>query len=84
MEPLHLAAGVSKKSMLEGVLTALGIPNQFALFSLPQDKKTKFAVSFPALKIDSGRGQFYLIEFDMDNDIYELFNDYWKLNILRY
>ena len=84
MEPLHLAPGASKKSMLEGILTALGIPNQFALFSLPQEKNAKFTVSFPALKIDSARGQFYLIEFDMGNDIYELFNDYWKLNILRY
>ena len=71
--------------MLEGVLVPLGIPYQFALFSLPeQGAKTRFAVSFVALKIFGDKGQFYLIDFDLDRELYELLADYWKLRIVLY
>ena len=85
MDPFYLAGGMSKKNMLEGVLVPLGIPYQFALFSLPeQGAKTRFAVSFFALKIFSDKGQFYLIDFDLDRELYGLLADYWKLRIVRY
>ena len=85
MDPFYLAGGMSKKNMLEGVLVPLGIPYQFALFSLPeQGAKARFAVSFFALKIFSDKGQFYLIDFDLDRELYGLLADYWKLRIVRY
>ena len=85
MEPLYLTPGLSKKSLLESVLPKLGISCQFALFSLPAgNTKSKFAVTFSALKIESDKGPWYLIDFDINQDIYELLSDYWKLNLLRY
>lgn len=85
MDTFYLAGGMSRKNMLEGVLVPLGIPYQFALFSLPeQGANTRFAVSFFALKIASDKGQFYLIDFDLDMELYELLVDYWKLGIVRY
>ncbi|HLE18575.1 MAG TPA: LysM peptidoglycan-binding domain-containing protein, partial [Syntrophales bacterium] len=85
MDPFYLAGGMSKKNMLEGVLVLLGIPYQFALFSLSeQGANTRFAVSFFALKIFSDKGQFYLIDFDLDRELYGLLADYWKLRIVRY
>ncbi len=85
MEPLYLDQGLSKKSLLAGVLSPLDVPSQFALFSVPESRrKDKFALTFPALKIDSGQGPVYLIEFDMAEDIYEFLADNWKLGIIRY
>ena len=85
MDPFYLAGGMSRKNMLEGVLVPLGIPYQFASFSLPaQETNTRFTVSFFALKIISDKGQFYLIDFDLDRELYGLLADYWKLRIVRY
>jgi len=85
MEPLYLAQGLSKKSLLAGILAPLNVPCQFALFSVPESRrKDKFALTFPALKIDSGKGPFYMIEFDMAEDVYEFLADNWKLGIIRY
>ena len=85
MDPFYLAGGMSRKNMLEGVLVPLGIPYQFASFSLPaQETNTRFTVSFFALKIISDKGQFYLIDFDLDRELYELLADYGKLRIVRY
>ncbi len=85
MEPCYLAPGMSKKSLLENVLPALGMPVQFAFFSLPgEEKKAKFAVSFAALKVGQGEGAFYWLDFDVDRDSYELLTGYGKLQLVRY
>ncbi|HLA26348.1 MAG TPA: LysM peptidoglycan-binding domain-containing protein [Syntrophales bacterium] len=84
-DTFYLAGGMSRKNMLEGVLVPLGIPYQFALFSMPeQGANSRFAVSFFALKIASDKGQFYLIDFDPGAELFELLVDYWKLGIVRY
>lgn len=84
MEPFYQGPA-SKKNLLEGLLTALAIPHQFALYSLPAaEEKAGFRVYFPALKIEREKGTTYLIDFDMDREIYELLADYGRLNIVRY
>lgn len=77
--------GATKLSMLEGVLAALEIPYQFALFSLPPPpEKTRINVSFSALKIDGEKGPSYLIDYDLDREIYEFLTVQRKLNLMRY
>jgi len=83
--PFYLAPGATKISMLEGVLTALAIPSQFAVFSLPPlQEKSRVHVSFAALKIAGERSSSYLVDYDMDKQIYELLAVHWKLNIIGY
>ena len=85
MEPFYLAGGGSRKSLLEGVLSALDIPCRFAFFSIPEPgEKSRVAVSFSALKVETGQGEFYLVDFEIGREAYALLADNWKLNVIRY
>ncbi|MDP2267548.1 MAG: hypothetical protein Q8K46_00105, partial [Deltaproteobacteria bacterium] len=85
MTLFYLAPGATKISVLGGVLDALGLPYQFALFSWPPPpEKTRVRVSFSALKIEREKGPSYLIDYGMDREIYEFLAVHWKLNMLRY
>ena len=79
------APGATKISILQGVLAALDIPSQFAIFSLPPpQEKTRVNVSFPALQIVGEKGSTYLIDYEIGKEIYELLTGHWKLNMMRY
>lgn len=84
MEPFYLTPA-PKKNLLEGLLTALDIPHQFALYALPAEaEKSAFRLFFPALKMQGAKETSYLIDFDMNHEVYELLADYGRLKIVRY
>ena len=85
MVPFAPTPGATRVSMLEGVLAVLGIPYQFALFSLPPpQEKSMVRVSFSALKIDGEKGLTYFVDYDLDREIYEFLTVQRKLNMIRY
>ncbi|MGZ3592523.1 MAG: LysM peptidoglycan-binding domain-containing protein [Syntrophales bacterium] len=86
-EIVTLDDGEAKKTVIEKVLRAAGIPFSFASFSFSVPEKTNKpagTISFPAFKITRDKGDFYLIDFDMDRDIYGLLNNKWGVNIVKY
>ncbi len=84
MEPFYLSPA-PKRNLLESLLTALEIPHQFALYALPAEaEKSGFRVFFPALKMEGAKETSYLIDFDMNHEVYELLADHGRLKIVRY
>jgi len=86
-ETVSIDAGETKKSVIEKILKAANIPFSFASFSFSVPEKTDKpagTISFPAFKITRDKGDFYLIDFDIDRDIYGLLNNKWEVNIVRY
>ena len=86
-ETISLDAGETKKSVIEKVLKAANTPFSFVSFSFSVPEKTDKpagTISFPAFKITREKGDFYLVDFDIDRDIYGLLNNKWEVNIVRY
>jgi LysM repeat protein len=86
-EIVTLDGGETKKTVIETVLRAANIPFSFASFSFSIPEKTDKpagTISFPAFKITRDKGDFYLVDFDIDRDIYGLLNNKWEVNIVRY
>ena len=86
-ETVTLDGGETKKPVIEKVLKAANIPFSFASFSFSIPEKTDKpagTISFPAFKITRDKGVFYLIDFDIDRDLYGLLNNKWEVNIVRY
>ena len=83
--PFAPTPGATRVSMLEGVLAVLGMPYQFAFFSLPPPQEESMArVSFSALKVDGEKGPTYFIDYDLGREIYEFLTVQRKLNMIRY
>jgi len=77
----------TRKSVISKVLQSINIPFSFNSFAFPVPAKTNYpkgVINFPAFKIDREKGQFYLIDFEMDRDIYGLLHDRWGVNIVKY
>jgi LysM repeat protein len=86
-ETIILEGGETKRVVIEKALQAANIPFAFASFSFSVPEKTdkpSGTVSFPAFKITQDKGDFYLIDFDMDSEIYGLLNNKLGVNIIRY
>jgi hypothetical protein len=86
-EIIFLEEGETRKAVIEKVLQAMSIPFSFNSFSFSIPEKTnnpKGTISFPAFKIARDKGYFYLIDFDVDRDIYGLLNDRWEVNVVKY
>jgi hypothetical protein len=77
----------TRKSVISKVLQSIKIPFSFNTFTFALPDKTNYpkgVINFPAFKIDRDTGQFYLIDFEMDRDIYSLLHDRWGVNIVKY
>jgi len=55
------------------------------VYSMPeQGDRVRGIINFPALRVEREPKPLYLIDFDMDRDIYGLLHNRWEVNVLRY
>lgn len=77
----------SNRTVVEKTLQALNISFDFNryTYSLPEGgEHARGVISFPALRIERETKPLYLVEFDMDRNIYGLLHNRWEVNVLRY
>jgi hypothetical protein len=79
--------GESRKTVIEKALSAVNTPFSFGNFSFSIPEKTAYprcAINFSAFKITQDKENLYLIDFDMDREIYGLLNGRWEVKAVRY
>jgi LysM repeat protein len=82
-----LEEGASRKYVIEKTIQAMNISYSLDrfLFSEPEKvDKPRVAIIIPAFNIARDKGYLYLIDFDMDRDIYRLLHNKWGVNVIRY
>jgi len=86
-EVVLIAADESNRTIIEKTLRALNIPFSFnrPVYSLSeQGDRVRGIINFPALRVEREPKPLYLIDFDMDRDIYWLLHNRWEVNVLKY
>jgi hypothetical protein len=87
VETVLLADGDSRRAVLEKMLAAIGVSFSSDVFSFPLPQsidKPRGAVLFPAIRVAVGASVRYLIDFDMDQDIYSWLHQQWDIRLIRY
>ena len=83
----YLSEEEGKRKTIESVLSALGssFVSDICRFSFSAaGGQNVCEISFRALKIESGGKPLYLVEDEMDSDIYGLLNGKWEVELIRY
>ncbi|TFG37633.1 MAG: hypothetical protein E4H39_01820 [Syntrophobacterales bacterium] len=84
---VYLSEEEGKRKTIERVLHATGCSFGFDTYKFPFSEKggrTMGDISFPALKIENGDNTVYLIDYEMDSDIYGLLYGKWEVKLLNY
>jgi hypothetical protein len=86
MEIVLLDRNESAKSIIEKTLTAVALPFSFQeyFFPFPNENQAKALISFSAFKVQRNGTPVYLIDFDMDHDLYKLIFKQWKVSLIKY
>jgi len=74
----------SKRTALEKTFRALAVPIGFDRFPFPLDADGRIVTTFPALEILHSRGPLYLVDFDLDRDLYGILRRMKDAAIIRY
>jgi len=75
-----------RKEILEDIMRVMKIPfcnGNFKFHLSGHNEKECGDISFPALQMRNDE-IFYLVDYDIDNGIYELLNKEWKVTLVRY
>ncbi|MDZ4164339.1 MAG: LysM peptidoglycan-binding domain-containing protein [Smithellaceae bacterium] len=86
-EVVTITEGTAKTAALEVVITALQLPYTKGIFSFSLPGKPDGQVNtiaFPGIRVLGERGPAYLIDFDLDPDLYAYLRAQWRLNLARY
>jgi hypothetical protein len=73
--------------VIEKTLLAMNTPCSVDIFMFSEPEKTnqpKGSVRFPAFKVTRNKGFLYLIDFDMDREIYGYLHTKWEVNLVKY
>jgi len=84
---VYLSEEEGKRKTVTSVLSALGSSFTSDTYRFPfsvAGGKKVCEISFRALKIENGGPPLYLVEDDIDSDIYGLLNGKWEVELLRY
>jgi hypothetical protein len=87
VEPILLTQDDSRRITIEKTLVGLGVSFSSGVFSfsVPQEAdKPRGVIRFPAIRVAFNKSSRYLIEFDMDQDLYQLLNQQWGVNLIKY
>lgn len=76
----------TKNLTIEKTLNAAALPFSFKEFSFPfpNENQVRAIISFPAFKVLRDGIPIYLINFNMDHDLYEFIFKYWKVALIKY
>lgn len=87
IETVLLTEGDSRRTGIEKTLAAVGIsfsPNVFS-FPMPQQTdKPRGIIRFPAIRVAVNQSVQYLIDSDMDQDLYQSLHQQWDIRLIRY
>jgi len=87
IDTLLLDRNSDRKTVIENVIQSMHIPCTIDNFSFPEPGKihqSKSFIFFPAFKIAKDKGFLYLIDFDMDRDLYEYLHNHWEVNLVKF
>ncbi|MFH1080146.1 MAG: LysM peptidoglycan-binding domain-containing protein [Pseudomonadota bacterium] len=87
VEPILLTQEDSRSTVIEKTLVGLGVPFSPGVFSfsVPQEvNKPRGVIRFPAIRMAVNKSSQYLIEFDMDQELYHLLHKQWGVNLIIY
>jgi hypothetical protein len=76
-----------RKELVEKTLEALNLPFSVGKFEFPSSgraKRDRWQILLPAIKLAGDRNSFYLVDFDMDRQLYELLHKRWGIQLVRY
>ncbi len=74
----------SKRTAVERAFRALAVPIAFDRFPFVLDAGGRIVTTFPALEILHSGGPLYLVEFDLDRDLYGILRRRKNVAIIRY
>ncbi|MDX9821872.1 MAG: LysM peptidoglycan-binding domain-containing protein [Syntrophales bacterium] len=74
----------SKRTAVEKTFRALAVPIAFDRFPFPLDADGRIVTTFPALEILHSGGPLYLVDFDLDRDLYGILRRMKDAAIIRY
>jgi LysM repeat protein len=80
-------ARVSKRTALSKVLSALRITSsvgRYSFYIAEKGRKAKITITLPAVKIDRKGTPVYLIDYDLESNLYTLLHENWNAEIVRY
>ncbi|MBA4397716.1 MAG: hypothetical protein C0394_10110 [Syntrophus sp. (in: bacteria)] len=87
VESVLLTQDDSRRTAIEKTLAGLGLVFSSGVFSfsVPQKAgKPRGAIRFPAIRVAVNQSLKYLIEFDMDKDLYQLLHQQWEADLIKY
>jgi len=85
--PILLTQEDSRRAVIEKTLAGIGVSFSSGVFSFSvpnQAGKPRGVIRFPAIRVSVNKSFKYLIEFDMDQDIYQLLGQQWEVDLARY
>lgn len=78
---------VSKRTALSKSLSALRIPasvGRYSFYIAEKGRKANITITLPAVKIDRKGTPLYLIDCDLDSNLYTLLHESWNAEIVKY
>jgi LysM repeat protein len=84
---LYLSEEEGKRKTVTSVLSAMGTSFASDTYRFPfsaSGGKKVCEISFRALKVENGGAPLYLVEDEIDSDIYGVLNGKWEVELLRY
>jgi len=87
IDTIYLDKNEPRKLVVEKTMQAMDISCTYGSFVFPDTEKTrplKVSTSVPAFKIAQDKGFLYLINFDMDREIYGFLHHTWGVNFVKY
>lgn len=87
-EVVIIDSALSRNEVLSRIMSVLHTPfssGQYKFSIAAKDgSKAILTISLPAFRIDRQTGPLYLIDYDLDGNLYTLLHETWKLEIARY
>ncbi|MEI8172796.1 MAG: LysM peptidoglycan-binding domain-containing protein [Deltaproteobacteria bacterium] len=86
-DAVFLGEGESRKSVIKKILQVMNIPYTFDTFLFSEPDKAsqpRGIIRIPAFKIARDKRSLYLIDFDMDGDIYGHLHHKWEVNLVKF